>query len=224
MNLNALAKLTLFGLIYVYSVKMIDTLWNGIFSHLALAGTVVGLNILAGLAQLCFFIAFQKQLAPEDKAKLRIAACLAIVGSAVAILPKLLAMATLFQIETAQLLVSRGAQIGAYCPWVASLLLLIFSLLFLFDSATKRNMVLKRAYVAGAIGWLTMAGVQTLVMINYVTAGRLVWLADLFTAGPIVFVTASSLTLLGLVVFYLSFARQPIVKVYDDPINTTLLE
>jgi len=40
----------------------------------------------------------------------------------------------------------------------------------------------------------------------YLTDGRLIALADLFAAGPIVFVTISSLTLLNLGVFYLTFA------------------
>jgi hypothetical protein len=53
-----------------------------------------------------------------------------------------------------------------------------------------------------------MAAVQSLAIINYVTGGRLVWVADLFAAGQIVFVTFSSLTFLGLSVFYLTFARR----------------
>jgi hypothetical protein len=53
-----------------------------------------------------------------------------------------------------------------------------------------------------------MATAQSLVIINYVTAGRLVWVADLFAAGSIVFVTVSSLTFLALSVFYLTFARR----------------
>ena len=52
MNINLLAKLTLFGLAYIYTAKLIDTLYHGTFSHAVTAGTVVGLNILAGLAQL----------------------------------------------------------------------------------------------------------------------------------------------------------------------------
>lgn len=48
-----------------------------------------------------------------------------------------------------------------------------------------------------------MAVAQSLVIINYMAAGRLLLVPDLFAAGLIVFVTFSSLTLLGLSVFYL---------------------
>jgi len=53
-----------------------------------------------------------------------------------------------------------------------------------------------------------MAVAQSLVIINYLIADWLVWMADLFAAGPIVFVAVSSLTFLGLSVFFLTFARR----------------
>ena len=55
MNVNTLAKLTLFGLAYIYTTKLIDTLYHGIFRPAPLVGTIVGLNILAGMVQLLVF-------------------------------------------------------------------------------------------------------------------------------------------------------------------------
>jgi hypothetical protein len=54
LKLSTLAKLALIGLVYVYAVKLIDTLYHGIFSPSAVAVTVVALNILAGLIQISF--------------------------------------------------------------------------------------------------------------------------------------------------------------------------
>ena len=76
MNINALAKLTLFGLAYIYTAKLMDTVYHGIFRPVAVAGTVVGLNLLAGLVQLLFFIVLYRQFVPKDKQALRIAAWL----------------------------------------------------------------------------------------------------------------------------------------------------
>lgn len=207
MNINTLAKLTLFGLVYIYTVKLIDTLYHGIFRPASVAGAVVGLNILAGLIQLLFFIALYRQFVPKDKQILRVAAWLSIIGSALSLLPKLLAIALLFQQQPLFFFIRRGAQVKAFCPWLAAVFLLAFSLLFFFDYRFRHDRPLKCAFVAGAAGWFIMASVQSLVVINYLTAGRLVWLADLFAAGPIVFVTASSLTFLSLSIFYLIFAR-----------------
>lgn len=206
MNLNALAKLTLFGLAYIYTTKLIDTLYHGIFRPAAAAGTVVGLNILAGLIQLLFFIVLYRQFVPKDKPALRTAAWLAIIGSVVGLLPKLLSMILLFQPQPLFFFIRHSTQVSVFCPWLTSMLLLAFSLTFFFDYRFRRDKPLKRAFATGATVWFIMAAAQSLVVINYLTAGRLVWLADLFTVGPVVFVTASSLTFLGLGVFYLTFA------------------
>ena len=208
MNINTLAKLALFGLAYIYTAKLIDTLYQGIFKPATIVGVVVGLNILAGLVQLLFFFVLYRQFVPKDKPALRTSACLAIIGSAVGMLPKLLAMALLFQTQSLFFFTQHGAQIGAFCPWLKSVLLLTFSLIFLTDYKFRHDRSLIRAFAAGAIGWFIMAAAQSLVIINYLAAERLVWLADLFSAGPIVFVTTTSLTFLGLSVFYLTFARR----------------
>jgi hypothetical protein len=207
MNTNTLAKLTLFGLAYIYTAKLIDTFCHGIFRPVAVAGTVVGLNLLAGLVQLLFFIVLYQQFVPKDKQALKIAAWLAIIGSALALLPKLLAMCLLFQPQSLFFFIRHGTQISAFSPWLTAVLLLAFSLSFFFNYGFRHDKTLKYAFAAGAAGWFIMAAAQSLVVINYLAAGQLVWLADLFSAGPIVFVTASSITFLGLSIFYLTFAR-----------------
>jgi hypothetical protein len=207
MNIKSLAKLTWVGLAYVYTIRLTDTFYHGLFRPAAAAATVVGLNILAGLIQLLFFIFLYRQFVPKDRSALRIAAWLAIIGSAVGLLPKLLAMAVVFQPQSLFCFVRHGPQISAFCPWLTSALLLAFSLAFFFNDGFGGKNPLKRAFAAGAAGWFVMAAAQSLVIINYLTLGRLVWLADLFAAGPTVFATSSTLTFLGLSVFYLTFAR-----------------
>lgn len=83
-KLNTLAKLALIGLVYVYIVKLADTLYHGIFSPSAVAMVVVGLNIMAGLIQLSFFVELYRQFVPKYKQTLMVAAWLSIIGSAVA--------------------------------------------------------------------------------------------------------------------------------------------
>jgi hypothetical protein len=206
MKISTVAKLTFFGLAYIFTIKLIDTIYHGIFSPAAAAGTVVGLNIMAGLVQLLFFIVLYQQFVPEDKPALRTASWLAIFGSGIGLLPKLLAMAVLFQPQSLFFFLHHRAQITAFCPWMTAMLFLAFSLIFFFDHGFRNDKLLKRAFGAGAAGWFIMAAAQSLVIINYMTAGRLVLVADLFAAGPIVFVIVSSITFLALSVFYLTFA------------------
>lgn len=207
MNINLLAKLTLLGLAYIYTTKLIDTFYHGIFTPVSLAGIVVGLNILAGLAQLLFFIALFQQVVPQDKQVLRSAASLAIIGSALGLLPKFLAMALLFQHQSLSFLIRNAEYVRAFGPWLAVVLLLAFSLIFICDYRFVNGKSLKYGFTAGAIGWFIMAVAQSLAVINYLAAGRLVWLTDLFALGPLVFVTASTITFLSLSIFYMTFIR-----------------
>ena len=206
MHINTLAKLTLLGLAYVYTVKLIDTLYHGIFSPPAVAIAVVGLNILAGLIQISFFIAFCRRFVPKGKRSLMAAAWLAIVGSTIGMLPKFLAMALLLQTQFLSSLIRYGNQIRVLCPGLSATLLCVFCMIFLIKYRFNEKMSLKCAFVFGAIGWLMMASVQFLVLVNYLIAGRWNGLAELLAAGPVLFVTAASLTLLSLGIFYYKFA------------------
>ena len=51
-------------------------------------------------------------------------------ASAVALLPKLMAMSVLFQVEPLFFFIRHGSLIGAFSPWVAEVLLLKFGLVF----------------------------------------------------------------------------------------------
>lgn len=206
LKLNTLAKLALIGLVYVYIVKLVDTLYHGIFSPSAVAMVVVGINILAGLIQLSFFLTFYRQFLPKDNHGLMVAAWLAIIGSTVAMLPKFLALALLVQKPFLFTLIRYGNQIRAFCPWLSATLLCVFCMMFLLAYRFNENRSLRHAFGFGVFGWLTMASVQFLILVNYLTAGRWNGLTGLLSADPLFFVTASSLTLLSLGFFYYKFA------------------
>jgi len=206
LKLNTLAKLALIGLVYVYAVKLIDTLYHGIFSPSAVSVTVVALNILAGLIQISFFVELYRQFVPKDNQVLIGAAWLSIIGSTTAMLPKFLAMALLVQKQFLFNFLRYGDQIRVFCPWLSATLLCVFCIIFLLKYRFNKMRSLKYAFVFGAFGWLIMASAQFLVLVNYLTAGRWNGLANLFNGGPHLFVIASSLTLLSLCFFYYKFA------------------
>ena len=208
LKLSTLAKLALTGLVYVYAVKLIDTLYHGIFSPPAVAVTVVGLNIMVGLIQISFFVELYRQFVPKENQVLIVAACLSVIGSTIAMLPKFLAMALIIQKQFLSNFLRYGDQIRVFCPWLSATLLCLFCIIFLIKYRFNKNSSLKYAFAFGAFGWLIMASVQFLVLVNYLTAGRWNGLANLFTAaGPYLFVTASSLTLLSLCFFYYKFTE-----------------
>jgi hypothetical protein len=72
MRISTLAKFALIGLVFIYTSKLIDTLFDGIFRPAIFAQIIVGLTILAGIAQFVFFIALYKYflMRPEKICKM----------------------------------------------------------------------------------------------------------------------------------------------------------
>jgi hypothetical protein len=207
MNLQTMAKLALAGLVYIYAVKLLDTFYHGVFQAQALALFVVGLNIVAGVAQLLFFITFRLNLVSADIPIGTNVASLAIVGSSIALLPKLLALARLLPIPAQALLLAHGTQISVFCPWLAAMLMAVFSLAFYYGRYLKPKSHFRQAFAIGATGWLIMAASLSLIVANYFSSGGFKWMAHLFEYAPLLFVTTSLLTFFGVGYFYLIFAR-----------------
>jgi hypothetical protein len=202
MKLNTLAKLALIGLFYIYIIKLIGTLYHGILGPVAFVAIIAGFNILAGIAQLLFFIALYKYFLSVDGKKLQYAGMLAIIGSGIGLLTKFFALAVLIQHQSLFFLIRHGSLFGAFCPWLSALFLLAFCSIVLSDSDIRQNIDFKKAFTAGVVGWSIMFLAHSLVLINFLIAGRLVLVADLMGIGPFIFIMTSTVTLVCLLVFY----------------------
>jgi len=212
MKLNTLAKLALIGLIYIYIIKLIDTLHHGILGPVAFVGIIAGFNILAGIAQFLFFIALYRYFISINRRKLQNADILAIIGSAIGLLPKFSALAVLLQHQSLFFLIRHVSQIGAFCPWLSALFLIAFCSIVLLDSDIRQNIDFKRAFTAGVTGWSIMFLAHSLVLRNFLIAGRLVLMADLMGIGPFIFIMTSTVTLVCLLVFYKTFIKAEILR------------
>jgi len=207
MSIPSLAKLSFIGLVYIYAVKLVDSFFHGLFRPAVFAGVVVALSILAGIVKFLFFVEFYRKMVPQGKLPLKFAAWFSICGAAAGLLPKFLAMSLLLQIPILFPLIRHSQPIAAFCPWLSATLLFLFGFTFSIEYQRNGNRNLFFALIAGAIGWLVMAAAQSLVAVNYLATGRVVWLTDLFAAGPVVFVGVSSVSLVGLSIFFLSFSK-----------------
>jgi len=128
--IHTIARLALVGLAYVYIVKLVDTLFHGIFKPSTLALIVVSLNILASVFQLLFFIVIYQRLKTNLHLILKSAAWLAIVGASIGMLPKLVALAFVFKAPELFFLLKYSQQISAFCPLISTWLLTIFCIIF----------------------------------------------------------------------------------------------
>lgn len=207
-KLSRLAGYTLAGLIYIYFSKLIDTIYPGIFRPAALAGAVVGLNILAGLTQVLFFVALTRWNRINGQAGLVRAARLGLVGAVVGLAPKFLALALLLQPAWLQSwLLAHGRATAAWTPLIKAVCLTGFSLAFAASPARPRGDRLAGAFAAGLAGWSIMALVHSLVLLNLLTSGGLNRLTGLLGKGPLAYVLPATASLICLGWFHWVFVR-----------------
>ena len=211
-RLNIWAMFALIGVVYIFASKLTGSLFQGFYGPAAFGGVVIGLNILAGAAQLLFFIELYRVFASWNKSGLRNAGIWAIAGSAVALAPKLTALGIYFGIGSLYFFIKNNGSIGIFFPWLSSFLLFSACLTVFLDADIRQNAAAKKAFAAGAIGWCLLFAVQTLVLVYYLSGEKLTWLDALLRSGRVLFVVSSTAAILCLIVFYRAFIRKDLFQ------------
>lgn len=205
LNLSLVSRAALIGLTYIYAVKIIDTFWHGLFTQPALALSVAGLNILAGIAQLVFYVKLPSAIILTNRPLLLLAGWLGITGSAISILPKLLALALLYQKALFFPLLRNGHLVALFSPWLGAVLLFSCCMIFFLNSSSLQTTCSRRALAAGAAGYFTMAVVLSFIVVNYFSGVRHEWSNGQIGIHPVIFLATVTFTYLGAAYFFGSF-------------------
>ena len=208
MNMRNAALAALAGLTTIFTARTVDTFRHGIFSPPPLAFSVVGLNILAGLAQLNFYVQLFRRMAAPNMQALRFAGWMGIAGSALGILPKLLSLAVLYQKPVFFYLLKHGSKIAAIAPWLAAILLFICCLIFFLENRSGREPFLPGAFAAGAFGYFVLSLVLSVVLFNYLSGVRIDWSAGQACTSPVIYLSTAAIIYLALARFYAGFIRR----------------
>lgn len=140
LSLSSSARLAFIGLSYVYIVKLIDTLWHGIFANPGVAFVIVSLNLVAGITQFLFFYKLNSSTS-DSGIFAYIAGWMGMIGALINILPKILALSSLFQFYFSFSSIINSQLIDLLSPWLGAAMLfcccLFFPFLQLGSGATK---------------------------------------------------------------------------------------
>ena len=172
-TLSSSARLALIGLTYVYIIKLIDTLWHGIFSNPVISFSVVFLNIVAGIAQLSFFYKVKSETSNYG-VFFDIAGWAGVAGALINILPKMLALAILLQFHFSFNLAPHSQLIALLSPF-AGAFLLFFSCVIFFLLETTIGHSGPRLFLFGTLGYLTLAVAFFLLVLNYYSGRQVDW-------------------------------------------------
>lgn len=165
LTLSSSAKLAFIGLGYIYLVKLIDTLWHGIFAPPTISFVVVCLNILAGIAQLLFFYKLKSSTSTSGIFS-NIAGWAGIIGALITIIPKILALSILLQFYFSFNSINKSPLIQMISLTLGAVLLFCCCLIFSFLTA-KIWSNKSRYFLIGSIGYMILTVTYSKLVLNY---------------------------------------------------------
>ncbi len=165
MHLQRSAQLAFVGVTYVYVMKISDPLLTSIMYTPLVIAIVVGLNILAGVAQLVFFLLLRKDVKSAANTVHLIASWCGICGAVAALVPKLLSVAVLVQHPFFFTVIKLQHEIGLGGPLAGALLLFLCCALFFMSMGAGDPRL--TSFFFGLLGYSIMITVYSFVIWNY---------------------------------------------------------
>lgn len=203
LSLSSSARLAFIGLSYVYIVKLIDTLWHGIFANPGVAFVVVSLNILAGIAQFLFFYKLRYSTS-NSGIFAHIAGWLGIIGALLNILPKVLALSALLQFYFSFRLIKNSQLIAVLSPWLGAVMLFCCCLIFFLLTVkvwSKKN----RFFLLGTVGYMIITVIFSMLALNSFSGVQVDWQEGEIGMNIKYFIISASFSFLCVAYFYSGF-------------------
>lgn len=212
MNLKKATLLAAISISYAFLLRYMGTFLPGIFRSLPVALAVALLSLLAGLAIVLFFVLFYKEYARKGELRLQRASLLAIIGSCVVLYLNVKNLVLILEKNLSPYLVMyflRSGPIDALIPWVSSIFILIFFIIFHQATRQEEETGLRKATLFALIGSSIASLERTFVLVNYLLYSRhMGWLTHLPTKTAIILSPIYLFSFLALLYFFVSFYSQ----------------
>jgi hypothetical protein len=212
MNLKKATLFTAIALAVKFVLKTSGTLFPDLFRILIVAQATQVISVLVAIVIIVFFISLYKDSVQKGKEKLKIASTLGIIGSCTGLLTTLKGFVLVFQTAFSPYLVRSIMTthlIETILPWVSSILFLFFIIVFWEEMRLPEQMKLRRAALAAVFGAAFVALAATLVVVNYLIAGKVTFLNDLIGSASIIILPLLALSALVVIYFFLVYYREP---------------
>jgi len=204
MNLKKATLLAIIGISYTFILRTIGTFLPDIFKNLQVAQISVIMSFLASLTIVVFFTSFYESYVQKEQTKLKKASMLAIIGSCALLLLSIKGFLVVFNIHIFSYLV-KSNYIEPIIPWVSSIFILLFFIIFYKEILYKEDMKLKNAAILAIIGSSIIALERTFIVFNYFYSREVMWFSDLSRGIQIIFIPIFTISFITVLYFFLSF-------------------
>ncbi len=207
MRLKRATLLTIIGISYTFALRTIGTFLLDIFKILIVAQAIQIMSFLANLTIVFFFISFYKDYVEREQIKLKKASILAIIGSSLLLLLHIEGLFIIFNVYTLSYLV-RSHYNEPIVPWVSSIFILVFFIIFYKDTIQKEQIKLKKATLSAIIGSSIGTLERTFILFNYLYSREVRWFSDLSRKIQIIFIPIFAFSFIAVLYFFLSFYKE----------------
>lgn len=205
-SLKKSTLLAIIGITYIFSLRTIGTVFPAIFKNPQIVKIAGILSLVAILTLIFFFISFYRDYVQPGQTKLQKASILAIIGAALGFLRVIKNLLPVFNVYIFRYQ-SWSSHIDTLAPWVNSVFILIFFVIFYGEVPHREQMKLKRATFFAIIGTSIMALLRTFLLFNHLYAERLTWLIDFSREMVFIFFPVFIFGFATVLYFLISFYR-----------------
>jgi hypothetical protein len=202
--------LALIAICYNFAIRTLSTFALEIFRIEAVARSAQIGFLLSSIFLAFFFIIFLKEHDRENWSKLRRATGWAIAASVIMILLDLKRFLAVFDIYVSEYIYEHviSSQIpGVVFPWVASLLILYFFVIFYRETVSRNLSALNKATLAAVIASLIGAMHMTFVFWSYIISTDPKWFYKFSTTMILLFLPIVTVSFMLNLYFYIRFYR-----------------
>lgn len=207
MNLKKATLSAIVGICYLFVSRTTGTFFPGIFKNLLVAQVSVVMSFLAGLTIVVFFISFYQGYVQKEQVELKNASVLAIIGSSAMLLLHVKGLLLVFDVYIFPQLI-RSNYFEPIIPWVSSILILLFFIVFHKEMLHKECVGLRKATLLAVIGSSITALLRTFLLFNYLCFREFRWFSDLPARVSIILLPVVAFSFFTGLYFFLSFYRE----------------
>lgn len=206
MNLKNATLSAIFGISYLFVLRIVGTFCPAAFRSLTVVQLTTSISLLAGVAIVCFFIYFYKDYVKAEQQLLKNATVWAIVGSCALVIVHVRALLLVFTPHILPFLPSVH-YIDMIIPWVSSILILLFFIIFYKEALHKKQAVLRKPILSAIIGSSAQTALLTVILLNYALSGFVLSTVNFPGVVWIIFVPIFVFSFSAIFYFFFTFYR-----------------
>jgi hypothetical protein len=207
MNLKNATLLAIIGLCYTFASRTIGTFVPNLFRSLPAAQVNGVLLLLASLTSVVFFVYFLRDYIEKGEAELKNGTWLALVGSSLMSLLLLKGLLPMLDEYTFHSLAGPHL-VEPLVPWVSSILILLFFVVFHKRTVRKGQRKLQTATLWAVIGSLVGVLLRTFTASLYIYSTVVRWFSDFPRMMQLIFLPIFAFSFLAILYFFTSFYRE----------------